>query len=363
MQIPVRFSPRQVTTLLQRFRQVRVLVVGDLMLDEFVWGRVSRISPEAPVPVVWVQSESVMPGGASNVANNIRALGGQVRIVGLLGTDRWGHLLMEELGSRGIDTSGVVRSSAWPTIVKTRVIAQRQQVVRVDREQKSALEASMVERLITSVREQLSQVDAIVIEDYGKGVISRKLLEEIIPLARAQGRIITVDPKEDHFDLYHNVTALTPNRAEAGGAVGRELESEQEVQRAGEELLRRLHSEAVLITMGEDGMCLFEKSGRRTRIPTVAQEVFDVAGAGDTVIGTFTLALGSGASMPEAAVLANHAAGIVVGKVGVAVVTPEELQERIGRKVSSKARPSTGSNHPPPVSRGSKSSTGRRRVS
>ena len=190
----------------------------------------------------------------------------------------------------------------------------------------------MVERLVGSVREQLAHVDAIVIEDYGKGVISRKLLEEIIPLARAQGRIITVDPKEDHFDLYHNVTALTPNRAEAGGAVGRELESEDDVQRAGEELLRRLHSEAVLLTMGEDGMCLFEKSGRRTRIPTVAQEVFDVAGAGDTVIGTFTLALGSGASMPEAAVLANHAAGIVVGKVGVAVVTPEELHERIGRK-------------------------------
>jgi len=315
--------------LFKAFRRVRVLVVGDLMLDEFVWGKVHRISPEAPVPVVWVQSDSLMPGGASNVANNIRALGGQVAMAGVVGTDRWGALLLDELSSRKIDTSAVIRSSSRPTTVKTRVIAHHQQVVRVDREHTAPIEPALMDRLISQVREQVSRVDAVIIEDYGKGVISRKLLEEVIPLARARRRVITVDPKEDHFDLYHNVTALTPNRAEAGGALGRELDSEDAVIAGGEELLRRLHSEALLITMGEDGMCLFEKTGRRTRIPTVAQEVFDVAGAGDTVIGTFTLALASGAPMPEAAILANYAAGIVVGKVGVAVTTPDELLARL----------------------------------
>jgi D-beta-D-heptose 7-phosphate kinase/D-beta-D-heptose 1-phosphate adenosyltransferase len=346
MPIP-HLSAASVKRLTAKFPRVTVLVVGDLMLDEFVWGKVSRISPEAPVPVVWVQSESVMPGGASNVANNIRALGGQVRMAGVIGTDRWGNLLLDELEQRGVDARAVVRSSARPTIVKTRVIAHHQQVVRVDREQPSPLDAAVADRLIEMVTQQLDHVDAVIIEDYGKGVINRKLLEVVIPLARAKGRIVTVDPKEDHFDLYHNVTALTPNRAEAGGAVGRELDGEADVMAAGEELLHTLHSEAVLLTMGEDGMCLFEKGGRRTRVPTVAQEVFDVAGAGDTVIGTFTVALAAGAPMPEAAVLANHAAGIVVGKVGVAVTTPEELVGRLARGRPARGTARVGTNHRP----------------
>ena len=332
-QVP-RLAPKRLSGLLDRFRRTKVLVVGDLMLDEFVWGKVSRISPEAPVPVVWVQSESVMPGGASNVANNVRALGGQVCVAGVIGTDRWSHVLLDELNRRRIDTSTIIRSSSRPTTVKTRVIAHHQQVVRVDREQKGSLEPALVQRLIAAIRKQLDAVDAVIIEDYGKGVIVRAVLEEIIPLARSKQRVITVDPKEDHFDLYHNVTAITPNRSEAGAALGRELDSEEAVMAGGEELLRTLHSEAVLITLGEDGMCLFEKSGRRTRIPTVAREVFDVAGAGDTVIGTFTLALASGVPMPEAAALANYAAGLVVGKVGVAVTTPEELLASLNHRVS-----------------------------
>ncbi len=325
--IPV-LTARRLIQLLGRFRRAKVLVLGDLMLDEFVWGKVTRISPEAPVPIVWVQSDSVMPGGASNVANNIRALGGQVQIAGVVGTDRWGELLLGELAKRRIDTSGVIREPSRPTTVKTRVIAHHQQVVRVDREQKEALEPSVIERLTRFLRRQLERVDAIVIEDYGKGVVARKLLEDVIPAARRHRRIITVDPKEEHFDLYEQVTAITPNRAEAGGALGRELETEGDVMWAGQELLRKLRSEGVLITMGEGGMCLFEQGGRRTRIPTVAQEVFDVAGAGDTVIAAFTIALAAGASMPEAAVIANHAAGIVVGKVGVAVASPQELLAR-----------------------------------
>ncbi len=314
--------------LLQRFRSARVLIVGDVMLDEFIWGQVSRISPEAPVPVVWVQRESVMPGGAANVANNIAALGGSVSVVGLIGEDRWGELLRSELASRTIDTSGIIRVKR-PTTVKTRVIAHHQQVVRVDREQPEALPDGAVSRLIEAVRARIADADAVILEDYGKGVITRKLLESIIPVARSHRKIITVDPKEEHFDLYQGVTALTPNRMEAGEAVGRELNTEAQIQQAGRQILQRLRCQACLITLGEEGMWLFEQGGRETRIPTVAQEVFDVAGAGDTVIAAFTLALASGLGMAQAARIANHAAGIVVGKLGVAVATPEELRLRL----------------------------------
>ena len=321
-----------------RFRRASVLVVGDLMLDEFVWGKVSRISPEAPVPVVWVQSESVMPGGAANVANNIRALGGAVTVVGVVGEDRWGDILLGELASRKIETSGVLKARR-PTTVKTRVIAHHQQVVRVDREQREPLPAGTLERLIGAVTERIDGVDAVVIEDYGKGVITRALLEAVIPLARRHRKVITVDPKQEHFDLYRRVTALTPNRAEAGEAVGRDLATDADVERAGRELVTRLECEGVLITLGEDGMRLFERGGGMTRIPTVAQEVFDVAGAGDTVIAAFTLAMASGATMQQAARIANHAAGIVVGKLGVAVASPAELAKRLGAQATPARRP------------------------
>ena len=313
---------------LSRFSKARVLVVGDLILDEFVWGKVSRISPEAPVPVVWVQSESVMPGGAANVANNIRALGGQALLVGVVGEDAWGTRLLDDLASRRVDTSGVLRI-ARPTTVKTRVIAHHQQVVRVDREHREPLTSATIGRLLRVVEDRLAGVDAVVLEDYGKGVITRQLLEVAVPLARRRRKLITVDPKEEHFDLYHGVTALTPNRQEAGEAVGRELAGDADVRRAGQEILERLGCEGVLVTLGEDGMWLFEPRGRQARIPTVAQEVFDVAGAGDTVIAAFTLALASGASMEQAALIANYAAGIVVGKLGVATASPEELAARL----------------------------------
>ena len=273
-----------------------------------------------------------MPGGAANVANNIRALGGQVRLAGVVGTDRWGESLLRELAARRIDTTGVIREPSRPTTVKTRVIAHHQQVVRVDREHPNPLTPAVISRLVERIRRQLDDVEAVVIEDYGKGVITRALLEQVVPLARARKKVITVDPKEDHFELYQGVTALTPNRAEAGGALGRELGTEEDVIRGGTELLNRLRSDALLLTLGEDGMCLFERGGRRTRIPTVAQEVFDVAGAGDTVIAAFTVALAAGCSMLEAAIVANHAAGIVVGKLGVATATPSELLARLDQQ-------------------------------
>jgi D-beta-D-heptose 7-phosphate kinase/D-beta-D-heptose 1-phosphate adenosyltransferase len=275
-----------------------------------------------------------MPGGAANVANNLRALGGQVTVAGVVGEDRWGELLLRELTARRIDTGGVITINR-PTTVKTRVIAHHQQVVRVDREHKTPLSPTLIARISRVVREQMDRVDAVIIEDYGKGIITRTLLEEVLPVARRRRKIVTVDPKEEHFDLYRGVTAITPNRVEAGGALGRELEDDADLEWAGRELLRRLDCESVLLTLGEDGMRLFERAGRRTHIPTVAQEVFDVAGAGDTVIAAFTLALASGATKVEAARVANHAAGIVVGKVGVAVVTPAELRAQL----TSGARP------------------------
>ena len=340
-----------------KFAKAKVLVVGDLMLDEFIWGKVSRISPEAPVPVVWVQSDSVMPGGAANVANNIRALGGRVTVAGIVGEDRWGQVLLSDLAARKIDT-GCVITSPRATTVKTRVIAHHQQVVRVDREQREPVSEKTVERLIRVITDGVAGVDAVIVEDYGKGVITRRLLEAVIPLARTRGKIITVDPKEEHFDLYRRVTALTPNRAEAGGAVGRELESDVEVRRAGEDIMRRLQCDALLITLGEDGMWLFEQAGRQVRIPTVAQEVFDVAGAGDTVIAAFTLALASGAMMEQAARIANYAAGIVVGKLGVAVATPDELRAKMGASAPPRVlRPRRA---PPPMAGVAERSAGRR---
>lgn len=326
------------------FNQAKVLVIGDLMLDEFIWGEVTRISPEAPVPVVWVQSESVMPGGAANVANNMRALGADVFVAGIVGEDRLGSALLEELTLRNIDTTAILRVNR-PTTVKTRVIAHHQQVVRVDRELQEPLAESVIRKLLRLIAPVMERMDAVVVEDYGKGVVTRSLLSRVIPLARRLEKIVTVDPKEEHFDLYRGVTALTPNRAEAGGAVGRALHSHTEVQRAGEELIKRLDCEGLLITLGEDGMCLFERNGRQTFIPTVAQEVFDVAGAGDTVIGAFTLALASGAPMVQAARMANQAAGIVVGKLGVAVVSPKELRAQLVAQARSPQGPRRA---PPP---------------
>ncbi|MBI4355716.1 MAG: D-glycero-beta-D-manno-heptose-7-phosphate kinase [Candidatus Omnitrophica bacterium] len=307
----------------------RVLVIGDLILDEFVWGKVDRISPEAPVPVVWTQRESAMPGGAANVANNIAALGGHATLLGVIGEDRAGKLLCKALTERGIEIGSLVIDERRPTTLKTRVIAHHQQVVRIDRETVEPLEAKTLQRLIASVREAVEGVDAVIIEDYGKGVISARLLSTVLPLARGAKLVVTVDPKEEHFRMYRGVTTLTPNRFEAAKATGIKTDTDDGVKRAGKAIVKELGCRSVLVTLGEDGMRLFESSGRTTHIPTKAQEVFDVAGAGDTVIAAYSLALAAGASALDAARLANYAAGIVVGKVGTAVATPEELKARI----------------------------------
>jgi D-beta-D-heptose 7-phosphate kinase/D-beta-D-heptose 1-phosphate adenosyltransferase len=300
-----------------------------LILDEFIWGKVERISPEAPVPVVWVNSESFMPGGAANVANNIHALGGKVYLAGIIGEDRNGQILKEELEKKGINIEGIIVDGQRPTTLKTRIIAHHQQVVRVDREKIEPIDDNILEQILTFAREMIDRIDALIIEDYGKGIINPRLLAKIIPLAKRHKKIVTVDPKVNHFAYYRQVTAVTPNQAEAESASGIKIQNDKDIDRVGKKLLKELDSDSVLITLGENGMRLFEKKGRIIYIPTVAQEVFDVSGAGDTTIATFTLSLAAGATLIEAAHLANFTAGIVVGKIGVAVATQEELKERI----------------------------------
>ena len=315
--------------IISKFSKTNVLVIGDLILDEFLWGDVSRISPEAPVPVVRVKSESFMPGGAANVANNIHALGGKAYLAGVVGMDERGRILTSELAKKDMDVEGIVIDSERPTTLKTRIIAHHQQVVRIDKEKMDGLSIGLIEQIIDYVKEIIDEIDAIIIEDYGKGVVTPKLLQEVLRLARRHKKIVTVDPKEEHFHYYKGVSAITPNHYEAAQAVGIKVKDADSIARIGKALLNKLKCEAVLMTRGEDGMQLFEKNGRVTHIPTFAQDVFDVSGAGDTVIGTFTLALAAGASMIDAARISNTAAGIVVGKVGIAVSTQEEILTRI----------------------------------
>lgn len=321
--------------IVSRFKNTKVLVIGDLILDEFIWGEVSRISPEAPVPVVWVRSESFMPGGASNVANNLRSLGASVYLAGVIGDDERGVILKGELDAKGINTRGILVDESRPTTLKTRVVANHQQVVRIDKEKIDHLSGSVMSRMIEYIKDTVKNVDAVIIEDYGKGVIMPVLLSKIIPFARQAKKIISVDPKEEHFKYYRGISVITPNNHEASKAVGFAIKDGATLKRAGEILLNKLVCKIALITLGENGMAVFQKGKPMKQIPTVAQEVFDVSGAGDTVIASYTLALASGADPIESAHIANCAAGIVVGKVGIAVVTPKELLDGI-LKVRSK---------------------------
>jgi D-beta-D-heptose 7-phosphate kinase/D-beta-D-heptose 1-phosphate adenosyltransferase len=318
--------------IIPRFSDAKIMVIGDLILDEFVWGDVSRISPEAPVPVVWVKSESFMPGGAANVANNTASLGAEVYITGVVGNDERAGILKEGLEEKGINIDGVIADDSRPTTLKTRVVAHHQQVVRIDREKIEGISAGISDKIIVYVKDIIDEMDAIIIEDYGKGVISARLLKEVLTIAKKKKKIITVDPKEEHFSYYKGVTAITPNHHEAARAVGMKAKDRESILKIGKAFLKKLNCEGVLITLGENGMQLFQKNGAITHIPTVAQEVFDVSGAGDTVISAFTLALALGVDMKDAAYISNIAAGIVVGKVGIAVITQEELLARIKGK-------------------------------
>ena len=338
---------RDLKSIIQKFNQARVLVLGDLILDEFIWGDVDRISPEAPVPVVWAKKRSYMPGGAANVANNIRSLGARVSITGVVGNDHNARVLIQELKKKNIDAKNILVERSRHTTLKTRVIAGHQQVVRVDWEDRDTLKGRLNERIINYIKKNIQKYDAIIIEDYGKGLINPALLDEVIEAARENQKVITVDPKEEHFIYYQGVSCITPNRKEAENAIRNikikdtenrfkinsdRLTSAKDIETAGRQIMQYLDLDSLLITLGDEGMCLFEKNGKITHIPTVAQEVFDVSGAGDTVIAAFTLALCVGASKLQAAAIANFSAGIVVGKMGVAVTNQKELISRIRTK-------------------------------
>ncbi|MCU1232862.1 MAG: hldE 1 [Candidatus Solibacter sp.] len=319
--------------LIARFGGLRILVIGDLMLDEFIWGKVSRISPEAPVPVVNVTGETYYPGGAANVARNLREFSGRTALMGIAGTDEAGGRLCGLLASCGIDTSGVQCEASHSTTVKTRIIARNQQVVRVDRERPAALTAAQMAAARDYLAGTIAAVDGIVVADYGKGFLTQELADYISGEARAHGKVLTVDPHPHTSLVWRGATAIKPNRIEAFNAAGLPLSAPVEPATADQPLLtaaRRLMSAwtpgCLLVTLGEQGMLLFEGAGEPYHIPTRAKEVFDVSGAGDTAIAVFTLGLAAGASRREAAELANHASGIAVGKLGTATVTPAELE-------------------------------------
>ena len=310
----------------------RITVIGDLMLDEFVWGKVGRISPEAPVPVVEVTGESFYPGGAANVARNLREFVDRVAIIGLLGKDRSGQQLRELLSERKIDTSNVVEEATFHTIVKTRIIARHQQVVRVDREKFVGPSAPQIEEVVAAVRKNIPETDAIIFEDYGKGFLSTELVSQIANAARSAGKIVAADPNPRNLVEWRGLTVIKPNRTEAFLAAGipsaePDVVASQDtnLKHTGETLLKKWEAENVLITLGEHGMMLFQKAEAPHYIPTKAREVFDVSGAGDTAIALFTLGLACGATPTEAAEIANHASAVVVSKLGTAIVTRDEL--------------------------------------
>jgi rfaE bifunctional protein kinase chain/domain len=307
------------------FRNKRILVFGDLMLDRFIWGSVSRISPEAPVPVVEIKKESTHLGGAANVASNIRSLGGIPIPLGVVGHDFEGSRLREEFRILQCPVGGLVVDKSRPTSIKTRIIAHHQQVCRTDREDRSPLAPAIQHRVIEKFRAVLASVDAVIVSDYSKGLISQPLLRHTLPQAKAARKIVCIDPKMRSFSSYSPATIITPNTAEAESASGITIKGNRDLFRAGKKILGESGIKHLLITRGEEGMALFEGVSKMTCIPTVAKEVFDVTGAGDTVISTIALSLVSGLSLLESAILSNIAAGIVVGKLGTASVTPEEL--------------------------------------
>lgn len=315
--------------ILDKLTGKRIAVVGDLMVDRYYWGSVARISPEAPVPVVEVESESTRLGGAANVANNIASLGGIPLLVGVIGNDTGGQILKKLMQENGFPVDGVVVDNERPTTVKTRVIAHHQHVVRIDQEVKEDISESLQQKILDTLQNTIDAVDAVILEDYNKGVIVRSLIPELVSLARSKNKIITVDPKFNNFFEYKRVTVFKPNRKETEEALGCRLTDRDAVEQAGRKLIERLEADSVLLTLGERGMSLFERTGEVIHVPTRARHVADVSGAGDTVIATLTMALAAGADVREASSLANFAGGVVCGEVGIVPIERKALFDAV----------------------------------
>ncbi len=311
------------------------MIIGDVMLDEYLWGSVSRISPEAPVPVVEVSKESVKLGGAANVALNVKMLGDEPILVGIVGDDGNREKMISALHESGIRSDGILTDGSRMTTIKTRVIANHQQVVRADRENTEEISASVTGEVLRLVEEKVEGIDGIIISDYGKGVVTLPLLTQLIDLCGQKGIFIAVDPKDTHFMNYRRVSLITPNHHEAGFVYGKRIRNDAILEEVGWGLLERLKAKALLITRGEKGMSLFEENRTLTHLPTRAKKVYDVTGAGDTVISAFTCAIAAKADYREAALISNHAAGLVVAEVGTAQVSQKDLMDDLDDFINS----------------------------
>tara|TARA_B100001971_G_C18237312_1_gene568224 strand:+ start:1150 stop:2130 length:981 start_codon:yes stop_codon:yes gene_type:complete len=314
--------------ILEQFRNKKIAVVGDIMVDKYIWGSVKRVSPEAPVQVVNVEKENYAPGAAANVANNVTALNAGAHIVGVVGNDSAKNRLLSQLEEMKIITNGIVINKDKPTIQKVRILGQHQQLLRVDYEKKGQSDGPTEKELIKNIKSLIDDVDAIVVSDYGKGVITKSVMKNIIELSKKENKMVIVDPKPQNFKYYKNVNLITPNHDEAVDMANLLGEISEDIDKIGGVLLKELDT-TLLITEGEKGMSLFESEGKIVHIPTKAKEVFDVTGAGDTVVAVLALSLCSGATMKESAILANHAAGIVVGKIGTSTVTVDEIKKSL----------------------------------
>lgn len=308
-----------------KFKDCKVLVIGDLMIDEYLWGDVDRISPEAPVQIVAVKKEESTLGGSGNVVNNLAALGAKVFAAGVTGTGRSGNMLLKRLGYLGVDAGGVVQERGRPTTRKTRIIAAHQHVLRIDRETRKEISGETLDKITHFVEKVIPETDVVIVSDYGKGLITKTLMARIVKAAKKYRKIIIADPKGLDYSKYTGVTLITPNRKEAALAAGVEITNDLTLMEAGVKIIDSAGIERLLVTCGKDGMVLFERDKKPHKIRAEARQVFDVSGAGDTVIAVLGLCLASGASFKDAASVANTAAGIVVGKVGTATVSEKEL--------------------------------------
>lgn len=314
--------------IIDQFKNKKILVIGDIILDKYIWGNVTRISPEAPIPIVEVDYENHVPGGAANTAHNIAALGGKVFLHGVVGKDYCQQMLFTFLKQCHVETTHIVIDKKRPTTHKTRVIAQSQQLVRIDYENRNLVDASITAQMIKNIKKIIPQADAVVVSDYAKGVITEELMHALIEQCGLHSKKIIIDPKPQHAAWYSRAFIITPNYKEAIEMAQAYGVSSEDVSGLGSHLISHLQSN-ILITQGKDGMTLFEKNAPPLHIPTTAQEVYDVSGAGDTVVAALALGLSCGCCLKDAATIANSAAGIVVGKMGTAVVTPHELKKTI----------------------------------
>ncbi|MBU0558670.1 MAG: D-glycero-beta-D-manno-heptose-7-phosphate kinase [Bacteroidetes bacterium] len=323
------FSAKALNHIRKKFKGKKIAVIGDLMLDGYYWGDVKRISPEAPVPIVEIEDEFFRFGGAANVALNLLTLGAEPFPIGVIGNDLSGKIFLELMDKQGIRKEGIIRDKSRPTTVKTRVIAGKHHIVRIDRESKKYIDNSIKKKIIHALSNRIDELDAVIIQDYNKGVLSEELISDIISICNSKKKIITVDPKFDNFFEYKDVTVFKPNRKETEDALKIKLDSPEKISFAGDELIKNLNSKYLLLTLGEEGIALFEKDKPIRKVATKARKVADVSGAGDTVISTLTIALTAGANIAEAAYLANFAGGLVCEEIGIVPIDVDKLFTRL----------------------------------